>query len=86
MPTFEALKIIVYPDPRLRRSSAPVTEFNADLAALAARMFELMRLAGGVGLAAPQVGMNVRMFISNHSGKTQSSSTPRKRRRGKRAA
>ena len=31
-------------------------------------MFELMREAKGVGLAAPQVGQNIRMFIMNHDG------------------
>ena len=52
---FEDLKIIKYPDPRLRRMSEPVTRFDDELAALAARMFELMKEARGVGLAAPQV-------------------------------
>jgi peptide deformylase len=65
---FDALKIIHYPDPRLRKMSKPVTQFNDELAALAARMFELMRLHKGVGLAAPQVGKNIRLFVMNHSG------------------
>jgi peptide deformylase len=65
---FENLKIILYPDPRLRRVSKPVTEFNADLAALTTRLFELMRENKGVGLAAPQVGKNIRLFVINHDG------------------
>jgi len=68
---FEDLKIITYPDPRLRKVSADVTIFDERLAALARRMFELMREARGVGLAAPQVGHNIRLFISNHSGKPE---------------
>ena len=64
----ESLKIIQYPDPRLKKASAPVTAFDADLAALTARMFELMREAKGVGLAAPQVGLNLRLFVMNHTG------------------
>ena len=62
---FEALKIILYPDPRLKKVSAPVTEFDERLRRLAARMLELMREAKGVGLAAPQVGENVRLFVVN---------------------
>jgi peptide deformylase len=68
---FEELKIISYPDPRLRKVSADVSIFDERLAALARRMFELMREAKGVGLAAPQVGHNIRLFISNHSGKPE---------------
>lgn len=62
---FEELKIILYPDPRLKKVSAPATEFDERLRRLAARMFELMREAKGVGLAAPQVGENVRLFVMN---------------------
>jgi peptide deformylase len=62
------LKIILYPDPRLKKISAPVTVFDEKLAGLAAQMFDLMREAKGVGLAAPQVGLNLRMFVMNHDG------------------
>ena len=65
---YEQLTIIQYPDPRLRKASVPVPAFDADLVALAARMLELMRDAKGVGLAAPQVGLNVRLFVTNHTG------------------
>ena len=59
------LKIILYPDPRLKKMSQPVTSFDERLRALVGRMFELMREAKGVGLAAPQVGENVRLFVMN---------------------
>ena len=62
---FEDLKIVLYPDPRLKKMSEPVTQFDERLRALAGRMFELMREAKGVGLAAPQVGENVRIFVMN---------------------
>jgi len=62
------LKIICWPDPRLLKRSAPVETFDAALTALARRMLDLMREARGVGLAAPQVGVNVRLFVMNHSG------------------
>jgi peptide deformylase len=65
---FEDLTIIHYPDPRLRKISEPVVVFDDRLAALAAKMFELMRTHKGVGLAAPQVGENVRLFIANPTG------------------
>jgi peptide deformylase len=64
----EDLKIIFWPDPRLKQASRPVEHFDENLRALAARMFELMRQDRGVGLAAPQVGQNIRMFIMNHTG------------------
>jgi len=65
---YDDLKIILYPDPRLKKVSLLVDAFDANLRELAARMFELMRQHRGVGLAAPQVGQNVRMFVMNHSG------------------
>lgn len=60
--------IVRYPDPCLRKKSAPVEIFDESLAALADRMFELMQLNRGVGLAAPQVGINLRMFVCNPTG------------------
>ncbi len=68
---YEDLQIIHYPDPRLRKISSPVTKFDDDLKALARRMFELMREDKGVGLAAPQVGVNVRLFVMNPTGKPE---------------
>jgi peptide deformylase len=68
---FEDLKIIHYPDPRLRLQSKAVEAFDDVLRALASRMFELMRAQRGVGLAAPQVGQNVRMFVINPTGKPE---------------
>jgi peptide deformylase len=65
---FEDLKIITYPDPRLRKMSKPVKEFSTELAELARKMLELMRAAQGVGLAAPQVGKNIRLFVMNPTG------------------
>jgi peptide deformylase len=62
------LKIIFYPDPRLRRNSEPVTTFDQSLKDLAGQMLELMRSARGVGLAAPQVGHNIRLFVMNPTG------------------
>jgi peptide deformylase len=57
------LHIIRYPDPRLRKRCAELHRFNAELKAIAARMLELMSEAAGVGLAAPQVGLSIRLFV-----------------------
>jgi peptide deformylase len=65
---YDDLKIIHYPDPRLKKSSAPVAELTPALKELAAKMLQLMRDAHGVGLAAPQVGHNIRLFVMNHTG------------------
>jgi|SRR5215212_2022201 len=68
---YEDLKIILYPDPRLVKMSKPVEVFDQKLKDLAARMFILMRENRGVGLAAPQVGLNIRMFVMNATGKPE---------------
>jgi len=64
----EELKIVIYPDPRLKKVSEPVMRFDADLQQLVVQMFKLMREAHGVGLAAPQVGRNLRLFVMNATG------------------
>src|SRR5580693_8829558 len=67
----EALKIIYYPDPRLKKPSARVSDFGPALQELATQMFQLMRDNKGVGLAAPQVGKNIRLFVMNATGKPE---------------
>lgn len=67
----EKLSIVNYPHPSLRKVSKPVTQFDAQLRLLAKRMFELMREDRGVGLAAPQVGINIRLFVINPTGKPE---------------
>lgn len=64
----EPLKIVLWPDPRLKKVSKPVIQFDEKLAVLTRKMFELMRESKGVGLAAPQVGVNLRLFVMNHNG------------------
>lgn len=68
---YENLTIVRWPDPRLKKPSVPVERFDERLKLLAARMLELMRQSKGVGLAAPQVGVNVRLFVSNPTGQEQ---------------
>lgn len=65
---YEDLTIIHYPDPRLKKPSKRVDTYDDNLRALVQRMYELMREAKGVGLAAPQVGINQRIFVMNATG------------------
>ena len=65
------LKIIHYPGSELRRRAGPVTRFDERLSELAQRMVELMFEFKGVGLAAPQVGVLLRIFVSNHTGEPE---------------
>jgi peptide deformylase len=69
---YEKLNIIYWPDPRLKKISKPVETFDENLKTLTVKMFELMRENKGVGLAAPQVGLNLRLFVMNHDGEPAS--------------
>lgn len=64
------LSILRYPDPVLRKRCLPIDQFDEQLAQLAARMIVLMHEAKGVGLAAPQVGLSVRLFVCNPTGES----------------
>jgi peptide deformylase len=57
------LPIVHYPEPVLLTVGKPVHEFGEDLERLVADMFLTMEDAGGVGLAAPQVGLSKRLFV-----------------------
>lgn len=61
-------KITEYPEKVLAEIGQPVTEFDDALAALCADMFETMYDAEGVGLAAPQIGLNLRLFVMDCDG------------------
>ncbi len=56
-------EIIEIPDPRLKQVSAPVTAFDDDLRTLVADMFETMYDAPGIGLAAIQIGVPLRVLV-----------------------
>lgn len=62
-------RIVLDPHPALRAKNVEVTDPWEYLEASVRRMFKLMYEAGnGVGLSAPQVGWNVRLFIMNTNG------------------
>ncbi|CAM3369240.1 peptide deformylase [Aquirufa ecclesiirivi] len=55
--------IIPYGDPVLRKIAKDIEPGSIDLIALAEDMFETMYAASGVGLAAPQIGKDIRLFV-----------------------
>ncbi len=57
------LDIFTYPHPVLRKISVPVDRVDDEIRELAANMLETMYAAKGVGLAAPQIGKNLRMLV-----------------------
>lgn len=57
------LSITQYGNPVLRAVSAPVEQVDEAIHALAANMIETMYAANGIGLAAPQVGENIRLVV-----------------------
>jgi peptide deformylase len=61
------LPILLYGDPVLRKMAVPITQDHPDLKKLIADMFETMYQAKGVGLAAPQIGKSIRLFIVDAS-------------------
>jgi len=61
--TIAALKIRLYGDPCLRKKSKPIDEIGPGERMLIKSMFATMLEAKGVGLAAPQVGINQRLFV-----------------------
>jgi len=62
------LQLITYPHPTLRHRSKPILRVDAQLKQLVEQMFEIMYEFRGVGLAANQVNLPIRLFIANPSG------------------
>jgi peptide deformylase len=60
--------IVKFGDPVLGRRALVVTEFDGSLKSLVDEMFEVMYSAGGVGLAAPQIGISKRIFVMDVAG------------------
>jgi peptide deformylase len=65
--------ILHYPDPRLRDKAKPVEGLDEGLERLVADMAETMYAAPGVGLAAPQIGVDKRLFIVDIAGEDEPS-------------
>ena len=61
-------KITEYPEKVLAQVGKSVTRFDEELEKLCADMFDTMEDAEGVGLAAPQIGLNLRLFVMDCEG------------------
>lgn len=57
------MKIVQYPHPALRVKAEPVLSLNKQIELQAGRMLELMHEQEGLGLAAPQVALGIRMIV-----------------------
>ncbi|MDO4258917.1 MAG: peptide deformylase [Actinomycetaceae bacterium] len=62
------LPIRIWGDPVLHTRAHEVTEITDEIRTLVANMIETMKEAPGVGLAAPQVGEGLRIFVWNYEG------------------
>jgi peptide deformylase len=59
-------KIITAENPILRRKAKRIHRFDPSIRKLADEMFETMHAAAGVGLAAPQIGQSIRIFVAEY--------------------
>jgi len=59
------LDIVTFGDPILEKKALPVERFDDELSILVAGMFEALKHERGLGLAAPQVGRSLRLFITD---------------------
>lgn len=57
------LPMVIYNDARLRKKCEPIVDITDEIKQLVSDMEETMRHATGIGLAAPQVGQTIRLFI-----------------------
>lgn len=64
----EPLKIVEYPDPVLRAKNKRIDTFDDNLKKLVEEMFDVMYKTDGIGLSAPQVGINVQLMVFNPVG------------------
>jgi peptide deformylase len=62
------LDIVYFGDPRLEKVSEPISEVTPEVRKLARDMFETMYYTSGVGLSAPQIGVNKRLLVIDVSG------------------
>ena len=61
------LKVLTFPDPRLRKVAVPVKKFDKSLKKITADMLETMYVENGIGLAATQVDIHERIIVMDLS-------------------
>jgi peptide deformylase len=59
----EEIKIFTFPSPVLKKVAEPISEITEEIKELVKNMFYTMYMAPGIGLAAPQVGKSIRLFV-----------------------
>jgi peptide deformylase len=59
------MELLYYPDPGLRQVAPPVRNVDDKLRETVRAMFEVMYQTRGIGLAAPQVGLKLRLIVAN---------------------
>lgn len=64
----EPLEVVLYPDPRLRKATRAVEAVDDSVRSMAGRMVATMHKAGGIGIAAPQVGWDRRVCVVSGTG------------------
>jgi peptide deformylase len=64
------MKILKYPHPSLRVQARPITAIDKDIQIAAASMLDLMYATEGLGLAAPQVGLDIQLLVMNFKGES----------------
>lgn len=62
------MKVAIYPNPVLKTKAKPIEEINNKIRQIAEEMLETMYDACGVGLAAPQVGLSIRLVVLDVTG------------------
>ncbi|CAM3385345.1 peptide deformylase [Paracoccus nototheniae] len=68
--------ILIHPDPRLKKAAAPVARITPEIEALADEMLAIMYEAPGIGLAAPQIGVNARVFVMDATRDPEAAPAP----------
>lgn len=68
MGNFSDCHLTRYPAQVLQQRAKPIEKIDDSIRALAARMIELMVQSQGVGLAGPQAGVNLRIFVASPDG------------------
>ena len=77
-PTYPTSPVLVkYPHPVLRKRAEEVAVFDDELRRFTAAMFRVMEDSAGVGLAAPQVGVARRIFVTDHARREEGGSDRR---------
>ena len=68
------LKLVYAPDPILKKECQPLAQVDDHHRTLIKEMYEVMYDANGVGLAAPQVGLDMRIFIVDAAAREEEKS------------